>query len=166
MEYVSKHSDALGDAEPVLEVSNTNKDDGKDVKSAPKRPKKKKSKKSRARSSSASKVNEKRSALRRPYPRVALEEALRVPFAIKDKNGGNPWPPTDVATALNLSHKTPAFFYVAAASRDFGFTEGSRDSEEISLTDFGRDVVYAPTRSRNKQNYGRRCSGSKFLARC
>jgi hypothetical protein len=33
---------------------------------------------------------------------------------------------------------------MAAASRDFGLTEGTRDSEQISLTEFGRDVVYAP----------------------
>src|SRR5262249_47121879 len=37
-----------------------------------------------------------------------------------------------------------------AASRDFGFTEGSRDSEEISLTDFGRDVVYAPNKEQEQ----------------
>jgi nucleoside 2-deoxyribosyltransferase len=33
---------------------------------------------------------------------------------------------------------------MAAASRDFGLTDGSRDSEQILLTEFGRDVVYAP----------------------
>lgn len=85
-----------------------------------------------------------KAAPRRPYPRVTLEEALRIPLALKLKNGGNPWPPADVAAAVDLSHKTPEFFYMAAASRDFGFTEGSRDTDLISLTEFGRDVVYAP----------------------
>jgi len=79
---------------------------------------------------------------RRPYPRVTLEQALRIPFALKEKNGGNPWPPAEVAAAVALSHKNPDFFYMAAASRDFGLTEGSRDSEQISLTEFGRGVVY------------------------
>jgi hypothetical protein len=31
-----------------------------------------------------------RKRVERPYPRVTLENALRVPNAIKDKNGGNP----------------------------------------------------------------------------
>lgn len=81
---------------------------------------------------------------RRPYPRVSLEQALRIPTALKTNNGGNAWPPEDVAQAVGMSHKTPDFFYLAAASRDFGMTEGSRDSDQISLTEGGRDVVYAP----------------------
>lgn len=83
---------------------------------------------------------------KRPYPRVSLEEVLKIPLALKDKNGGNPMPTADVATAVGLSPKTNDFFYRAASSRDFGLTEGSRDSEFISLTDFGRDVVYAPSK--------------------
>ena len=81
---------------------------------------------------------------RRPYPRVSLEQALRIPTALKTNNGGNAWPPEDVAKAVGMSHRTPDFFYLAAASRDFGLTEGSRDSDQISLTDGGRDIVYAP----------------------
>src|SRR5581483_3596348 len=81
---------------------------------------------------------------RRPYPRLTLEEALKVPMAIKNNNGGNPWPPEDVANAVNLSVRNTDFFYLAAASRDFGLTEGSSTSETISLTDAGRDVAYAP----------------------
>jgi hypothetical protein len=82
-------------------------------------------------------------SIRRPYPRETLEEALRVPFALKNKNGGNPWPPADVAAAVGLSPKTPTFFYLAAASREFGLTDGGRDSKLIALTELGRDVVYA-----------------------
>jgi hypothetical protein len=78
---------------------------------------------------------------------VTLEEALRIPIALKEKNGGNPWPPADLAAAVGVSYKTVPFFYMAAASRDFGFTEGSRDSTEISLTEFGRGVVYAPNKA-------------------
>jgi len=90
--------------------------------------------------------SEKKAQPRRPYPRVTLEVALRIPLALKTKNGGNPWPPADVAAAVELSHKNPEFFYMAAASRDFGFTEGSRDTDLISLTEFGRDVAYAPSK--------------------
>lgn len=82
---------------------------------------------------------------RRPYPRATLEAALQVPNALKEKNGGNAWPPDDVAAALNISRKNERFFYLAGSSRDFGLTEGSRDSQMIALTDLGRELVYAPT---------------------
>jgi hypothetical protein len=83
---------------------------------------------------------------RRPYPRATIEAATRIPFALKEKNGGNPWPPPELAAAIGLSPKNPNFFYMAAASRDFGFTEGSRDSDLISLTEFGRSYVYAASK--------------------
>lgn len=109
---------------------------------APKRQVKKKIKKGkRAKKASTGKGKQ---VARRPYPRVTLEQAIKIPQAIKDNNGGNPWPPADVADAVGLSVTTPTFFYLAAASRDFGLTEGGRDSQLISLTESGRDVVYAP----------------------
>lgn len=85
-----------------------------------------------------------RSNVRRPYPRETLERALLVPKSLREKNGGNPWPPVDVATSIGLSHTNSDFFYLAAASRDFGLTDGGRDSKLISLTSAGRDAVYAP----------------------
>lgn len=44
------------------------------------------------------------------------------------------------------------FFYVTAASRDFGLTEGTRDSREISLTDLGRKLAYAANNEEEKQS--------------
>jgi hypothetical protein len=81
---------------------------------------------------------------RRPYPNVTLGKALLVAQKIKELNGGNPWATSDVATALNMGSKSPNFFYVTAASRDFGLTVGSRDTETIALADLGREIVYAP----------------------
>jgi nucleoside 2-deoxyribosyltransferase len=40
---------------------------------------------------------------------------------------------------------------MAAASRDFGFTEGSRDSDLISLTEFGRSYVYATSKDEEQK---------------
>lgn len=79
----------------------------------------------------------------RPYPRVPLQEAMKVALTIKEKNGGNPWDTSEVAKALGLSKTNNRFFYAAAASRDFGLTEGGRDSKTISLTELGRKLVYA-----------------------
>jgi hypothetical protein len=82
----------------------------------------------------------------RPYPRASLEDAIKIPFIIKEKNGGNSWTPDEIASALGMSKNTNPFFYLAAASRDFGFTEGGRDSAKIALTDLGRDLAYAPNK--------------------
>lgn len=78
----------------------------------------------------------------RPYPRKTLEQALRVPRALKDHNGGNPWATVEVSKALNIGARTGNFWYITAASRDFGLTEGTRDTAEIILTDLGREAVY------------------------
>jgi hypothetical protein len=78
----------------------------------------------------------------RNFPRVTLEEALVIPLAIKEKNGGNPWATADIAKAVKASRTTPKFFYLAAGARDYGVTDGTRDSEQISLTPLGRSVVY------------------------
>lgn len=88
----------------------------------------------------------KQQRLERLYPKVTLENALQVPLALKEKNGGNPWPPEEVANAIGLSKATNSFFYPASAARAFGLTEGGRDSKQIALTDFGRSLVYAPSR--------------------
>ncbi|WP_211210658.1 hypothetical protein [Arhodomonas aquaeolei] len=78
----------------------------------------------------------------RPFPRMSLEKALRVPTAIKEKNAGNPWPPEEVAKALGVGPKTGNFYYLTAASRDYGLTEGSSRTEKISLSHLGRRVLY------------------------
>ena len=87
---------------------------------------------------------EKASKLTRPYPRVPLEEALKIPLTIKDKNGGNPWPPAEVANAIGLSPTGNAFFYQTSASQAFGLTKGTRDATKIELEPLGRAIVYAP----------------------
>lgn len=78
----------------------------------------------------------------RPFPRRTLEQALRVPKAIKEMNGGQPWKPSEVAAALSMGGGTSsAFFYLTTSARDFGLTLGARDSAEISITDLGRAAI-------------------------
>lgn len=93
----------------------------------------------------ALKGSKKAARVERPYPRETLEEALKIPLAIREKNGGNPWPPAEVAAALERSERTPIFFYLTTASRDYGLTTGTRDSDEIALTGLGRQLAYAET---------------------
>jgi hypothetical protein len=35
-----------------------------------------------------------------PFPRATLEQAIKIPYAIKDKNGGNPWEPDEIRKAV------------------------------------------------------------------
>lgn len=93
------------------------------------------------------KENEKqrKSPVTRPYPRVSLEDSLKIAQAIKDNNGGNPWPPSEVATSIGASPSSSTFFYQTSASQGFGFTKGTRDASKIELEALGRAIVYAPS---------------------
>jgi hypothetical protein len=86
---------------------------------------------------------EKKARVRWPFPRATLEEALKIPYAIKQHNGGNPWEPEEIRKAIGAGAGN-AWFYLTAASRDYGLTTGTRDTERIALADLGRDIVYAP----------------------
>jgi hypothetical protein len=98
--------------------------------------------KARAATAAVAKKAAERPKVRRPFPQNTLEESLAVPQAIKDKSHGKPLEPEMVAKACGLSHKTPRFFYLAASSRDYGLTAGSRDTTTISLTELGQSIVY------------------------
>lgn len=81
---------------------------------------------------------------RRPFPAVTIEEATQIPKVIKEFNGGNPWPPAEVARALkNISARGDKFWYLTSGARDYGFTVGTRDTSQIALDSLGREFVYA-----------------------
>jgi hypothetical protein len=91
----------------------------------------------------------------RPFPSVTLEEAVVVPQKLKVLNGGNPWPPADLANAVGMSPKTNNFFYLTAGSRDYGLTEGTRYSKEIGLAEIGRAFVYADSKDAEREQLQR-----------
>lgn len=96
------------------------------------------------------KVTAKRGA--RPFPWRTLEEALKIPFAIREKNNGNPWSTDDVAKAsLGLAKGNSKFFYAASAARDYGLTVGTRDTEKIELAPLGREITFAGDESTKRQ---------------
>jgi hypothetical protein len=88
---------------------------------------------------------------KRGFPSVTLEEAVKLPLQIKEKNEGNPWSPQDLAAALGTSHKTTPFFYLTAGSRDYGFTEGTRYMPRISLGEVGKRFVFAKDKDAERQ---------------
>jgi hypothetical protein len=79
-----------------------------------------------------------------PFPRTTLEKALGVPSAIKNLNGGNPWEPEEIRKAIGVGTGGNSWFYLTAASRDYGLTLGTRDASKIELSELGRELVYAP----------------------
>lgn len=80
----------------------------------------------------------------RSYPQITLEKCLIIGHKIKELNGGNSWSPSAIRKASGVGD-TNKFFYYTASSRDFGITAGTFSAKEISLTDFGRKLLYAPT---------------------
>jgi hypothetical protein len=85
-----------------------------------------------------------------PFPRATLEQALKIPYAIKDKNGGNPWEPDEIRKAVGAGAGN-AWYYLTAASRDYGLTIGTRDTKTIALADLGHEIAYAPDANAERQ---------------
>src|SRR5258708_22645581 len=77
------------------------------------------------------------------FPKTTLEKALQIPYAIKSKNGGNPWEPDEIRQVIGVSQGN-AWYSQTASSRDYGLTNCARDTPPISLTELGREIVYAP----------------------
>jgi hypothetical protein len=87
---------------------------------------------------------EKKGRVKWTFPRATLEQALKIPYALKDHNGGNPWEPEEIRKAIGAGTGGNAYFYLTAASRDYGLTTGALGAEKITLGDSGREIVYAP----------------------
>lgn len=68
----------------------------------------------------------------------------KIAYAIKEHNGRNPWEPDEIWKAIGAGTGGNTYFYLTAASRDYGLTIGTSTVEKIALTDLGRDIVYAP----------------------
>lgn len=75
------------------------------------------------------------------FPKVTLEQALRIPQAIEEANAGNPYPPIDTATAISMSPGSSGFRTLLAASYRYGFTKGSYKSPRISLVEGGQSAI-------------------------
>lgn len=79
----------------------------------------------------------------RKFPNYSIQDIIRIPELIKENNGGNPWETDQLAIALDLKKGGNAFYYITAASRDYGFTIGTRETPKVELTELGRKYAYA-----------------------
>jgi hypothetical protein len=82
---------------------------------------------------------------KRPFPKFSIEESRKIADAIKVYNAGKPWTPQEIAKVLKAGGKTNDYFYLTAASRDYGLTVGTRDTEKIELAPLGTTLVYPKT---------------------
>lgn len=79
--------------------------------------------------------------LRSDFPKDTLEEALRVPRAIHEANGGRPLPPTETAIALGISPGSSDLRVLLSSSLRYGLTVGSYKSERIALQPLALKVL-------------------------
>jgi hypothetical protein len=101
----------------------------------------------------AAEATARRKYVQRPYPQKTLQEALTLPEKIKEKNNGNPWPTTDVASACGYTNlRTGSFILLTTSARDFGLTVGTNSTETIDLATLGREIVYADNPDTERKN--------------
>src|SRR5574341_1335380 len=75
------------------------------------------------------------------FPKHTLAEAIAVPQALEEKNGGQPLPPVDMAIALGRSPAASQFKIILSSSIRYGLTAGSYNGQEISLEPLGQEIV-------------------------
>lgn len=88
------------------------------------------------------KTVKKKSKQQRPFPQYSIENCLVIAQAIAKNNAGNPWGSEQIALSLEIGAKSTNFYYLTAASRDYGFTTGTSRSKTIELTSLGRKIVF------------------------
>jgi len=76
------------------------------------------------------------------FPKFTLEQAMVIPNAL-DRNGGQPLPPIDAATAIGRSPGSSAFRQIAGAAGQYGLTGGSYKADRITLAEVGQ-AVFSP----------------------
>lgn len=82
-----------------------------------------------------------RGRVKSDFPKHSLDDALRVPRALSDKNGGQPLPPTETAIAIGVSPGSSEFRTLLSSSIKYGLTSGSFNSEKVALEEAGRNIV-------------------------
>lgn len=84
------------------------------------------------------------------FPKHSLEEALRVPKALEDSNGGQPLPPVELAIALDTSPGSSVLRVILSSSIKYGLSSGSFNQERVALEELGRNIV-EPTSEEGRQ---------------
>lgn len=78
------------------------------------------------------------------YPRLSLKESIKLATAILENYAGKPTRPHNLAIAVGIASWSSNFKYLCGASSAYGLTEGSYNSEFISMTELGNKLL-SPT---------------------
>jgi hypothetical protein len=92
------------------------------------------------------------------FPRYTLEQALKLASAIKDLHGGNPWDPDELRKAIGSGVGGNAYFYLTAASRDYGLTTGATARPQVGAVSescFANDPISRQFPLRSSKNHSR-----------
>lgn len=76
------------------------------------------------------------------FPKNTLEDAIRIPKAIEEKNAGNPMPAKDLAVAVGFRQSQDwRFLDLLRSANQYGLAAGTGVAALISLAKLGQDVV-------------------------
>jgi hypothetical protein len=76
------------------------------------------------------------------FPKNTLEDAIRIPKAIEEKNAGNPMPAPDLAIAVGFRQSNDwRFLDLLRSANLHGLVAGTGASASINITPLGQDVV-------------------------
>lgn len=84
---------------------------------------------------------EKKARSQRPFPRHTLQEALKIPQVIHDKNNDRPMKPMFVAEGIGRKPDSSEFRLLLSSSLRYGLTKGSYVSDYIELTPLAVSIV-------------------------
>ena len=74
-------------------------------------------------------------------PSFSLEEAVKIPRAIKDHFAGQPTDPLMLAEACGYSPQSSTWRSLSGAAIAYGLTDGGYNSKTIGLTPLGERIV-------------------------
>lgn len=77
------------------------------------------------------------------FPKASLEQALALPAALQEANGGQPMPNIDICLALGISPGSSSIRTLGAASSSYGLTTGSYQTQ-FGMGPLGQKIQ-APT---------------------
>jgi hypothetical protein len=75
------------------------------------------------------------------FPKVSLEDALRIPKGIEEKNAGNPTPAPVIAEVVGYKISDWRFKDLLRAASQYGLVTGTGATATVHLTPLGQDIV-------------------------
>lgn len=77
----------------------------------------------------------------RPYPSIGLEDALAIPYGIRDHNASHPMNRILLAEALDVQPASSSFRDAISGANKYGLIDGNFNSDIITLTPLGQRVA-------------------------